>query len=77
MLLKIQQRLIQLDNLISSGATGPPKELAAKLNITERAWYQLRYELVHDLHVPIKYDRFKRSYVYEKSGNIFMGFEKL
>lgn len=76
MLWKIQQRLNYLDHLISLKATGPPKELAKKIHITERAWYKLREELVKDLHFPIAYDAKIRSYVYSCEGKIEMGFRK-
>lgn len=77
MLIKIQQRLQYLDRLISLKCTVSPKELADRLNISERAWYKLRDELVNDLQIPIVYDSTKRSYVYKEPGNIIMGFRKL
>lgn len=77
MLIKIQQRLQYLDQLITLKCTGSPKELAERLNLSERAWYKLRDELVNDLHIPLEYDSTKRSYVYKENGNIIMGFKKL
>ena len=76
MLWKIQQRLHYLDNLLTLQATGTPKELANKLRITERAWYNLRDELVQDLRIPIIYDTKQRSYVYAEKGYLKMGFQK-
>jgi predicted transcriptional regulator len=76
MLWKIQQRLHYLDSLLALQATGTPKELAKKLQITERAWYNLRDELVHDLHIPIIYDTKQRSYVYLEKGCLKMGFHR-
>ena len=77
MLYKIQQRLLFLDKLISLKSTGTPKELAKRLNMTERAWYNLRDQLVNDLKIPIVYDHFHRSYIYTEQGNFVMGFKKL
>jgi hypothetical protein len=75
MLWKIQQRLHYLDHLLTLEATGTPSELAKKLQITERAWYKLGTELVHDLHTPIIYDPKKRCYKYREKGTLKMGFQ--
>ncbi|WP_052353889.1 hypothetical protein [Flectobacillus major] len=77
MLWKICQRLNYLDKLIKQKATGTPKELAQKLGITERAWYKFRDELVNDLHLPIDYCPYTRSYVYTEEGSFEIGFRKL
>ncbi len=57
-------RIEQLDQLIRLKSTGSPKQLAAKLGISERAWYQLREELVHEFGFPISYCRRNRTYYY-------------
>lgn len=75
MLWKIQQRLHYLDHLLTLEATGTPKELAKKLQMTERAWYKLRNELIHDLHIPIIYDVKKGCYLYREKGTLKMGFQ--
>ncbi|MFM6914080.1 MAG: hypothetical protein ACKOUQ_04155 [Aquirufa sp.] len=76
MLWKIQQRLLYLDSLLALQATGTPKELAKKLQMTERSWYKLRDELIHDLQIPIVYNSKQRSYMYQEKGMIKMGFQR-
>ncbi len=76
MLWKIQQRLLYLDSLLALQATGTPKELAKKLQMTERSWYKLRDELIHDLQIPIVYNSKQRSYIYQEKGMLKMGFQR-
>jgi hypothetical protein len=76
MLWKIQQRLLYLESLLALQATGTPKELAKKLQMTERSWYKLRDELIHDLQIPIVYNSKQRSYMYQEKGMIKMGFQR-
>lgn len=67
-------RIHRLDALIRQKRTGPPKELAEKLNISERWLYIFLDELKTELDCPIRYDRGRRSYVYEKPGKVIMRF---
>jgi hypothetical protein len=69
-------RIKRLDTLIRQKRTGPPKELAGKLGISERWLYSLMEELKMELDCPIRYDRRRRSYVYEKPGKVVIGFTK-
>lgn len=69
-------RIRRLDALIRQKRTGPPKELAEKLGISERWLYIFMDELKTDLDCPIRYDRMKRSYVYEEPGEVFIGFRR-
>jgi len=68
-------RIERMDRLIRRKSTGNPKELAEKLNISERWLYIFLDELRSELDCPIRYDRRKRSYVYEIPGRIAIGFE--
>ena len=68
-------RIERMDRLIRRKSTGTPKELADKLNISERWLYIFLDELRSELDCPIRYDRRKRSYVYEIPGRIAIGFE--
>lgn len=70
-------RIQRLDHLIRKKCTGPPKELAAKLGISERWLYYLMEELKQDLGCPIRYDRTKKSYFYKVDGKFMIGFVKL
>lgn len=63
-----------MDTLIRQKRTGPPKELARKLNISERWLYCFLDELRTELGCPIRYDRNRRSYVYDKPGKLKIGF---
>jgi hypothetical protein len=77
MLWKYTERLKHINQLIRTKATGCPKELAAKLGLTERAWYKLRDELINDLNLPISYCPIIRSYYYKEEGSFEIGFKKL
>lgn len=68
-------RIERMDTLIRRKSTGSPKELAKKLNISERWLYIFLDELRTELGCPIRYDRRKRSYVYEVPGRITIGFK--
>lgn len=69
-------RIQRLDNLIRNKSTGPPKELASKLGISERWLFILLEELKLDLDCPIGYDRKQRSYYYKEDGKVVIGFVK-
>jgi hypothetical protein len=69
-------RIRRLDALIRQKRTGPPKELAEKLGISERWLYIFLEELKMELDCPIRYDRRKQSYVYEKPGKVVIGFTR-
>lgn len=69
-------RIRQLDLLIRQKRTGTPKELAEKLRISERWLYTLLDELRVDLECPIRYDRRRRSYVYDEPGKVMIGFTR-
>jgi hypothetical protein len=69
-------RIRRLDALIRQKRTGPPKKLARKLGISERWLYFLLDELKTELECPIRYDRRRRSYIYEKPGKVMIGFTK-
>jgi predicted transcriptional regulator len=71
---KLANRFQYLDTLIRKRATGTPKELAERLGITERAWYKIRDELIHDLNVPLAYDSQRQTYYYTEAGQFMFGF---
>lgn len=68
-------RIRRLDGMIRRKSTGSPKELADKLDISERWLYNLLDELKMELDCPIVYDRHRQSYVYKVSGEMFIGFQ--
>ncbi len=71
---KLANRFHHLNTLIRKRATGTPKELAERLGITERAWYKIRDELIHDLNVPLAYDPQRQTYYYTEAGQFVFGF---
>lgn len=54
----------RVDQLILTKSTGTPKQLAKRLNISERTWYYLLDQLRNDYAFPIIYDRFGGNYYY-------------
>lgn len=75
-LYKYLNRIERLDALIRRKSTGPPKELARKLDISERWLYKLLGELREELDCPIEYDQYKQSYVYRVKGKMVIGFQE-
>lgn len=69
-------RIEQLDALIRRKSTGPPKELARKLGISERWLYTFLGELKDELDCPIAYDPYRQSYIYEERGKVIIGFQE-
>jgi hypothetical protein len=67
-------RIERLDAMIRHKSTGPPKQLADSLGISERWLYIFLDELKSDLGCPIRYDRKRMSYVYEKPGKVTIRF---
>ena len=68
-------RLEQLDNLIRLKATGDPKTLARKLNISLRAVYDY-INVLKSLGAPINYNRHKGTYYYDEQGHFHFKFIK-
>ena len=66
-------RLDRLDQYIRERATGTPKQLAEKLDISER---QVRgyIKLFKDLGAPVRYSRKKITYYYVKAGTFNFNF---
>lgn len=74
---KYLRRIQRLDAMIRRKSTGPPEELARKLDISERWLYKFLRELKEEFDCPITYDHYRQSYVYEEQGQIVVGFEQL
>lgn len=70
-------RIRRLDAMIRRKSTGPPKELADKLDLSERWLYKFLRELKEEFDCPIKYDYYRQSYVYKEKGRIMVGFENI
>lgn len=68
-------RLEYLDTLIRLKATGNPKSLAKKLNISLRATYDY-INMLKSLGAPINYNRYKGTYYYDEQGYFCFKFIK-
>ena len=71
-----KNKLERIDQLIKMKATGTPKELAKKLNTTERNVYRIIKQL-KVIGCPIYFDKERKSYCYECSGKLMFEFEML
>lgn len=69
----IKDKIERLDHLIKLKATGSPKELAKKLDITERTVYRIIKQL-KEMGCPIYFDKARKSYCYEQQGNLTFKF---
>lgn len=63
----------QLDQLIRLKATGKPKQLANRLQMSEASLFRL-LEVMKKLNAPLKYDIYMQSYVYEHEVSFEFGF---
>lgn len=70
-------RIRRLDSMIRRKSTGPPEELAEKLDISERWLYKFLRELKEEFGCPITYDSYRQSYIYEEQGKMIVGFENI
>jgi predicted DNA-binding transcriptional regulator YafY len=66
-------RLKSLDYFIKSQTTGNARELAEKLEITERSVYNY-LNLMKSMGAPIVFSSYRQSYIYEDDGKFFIGF---
>lgn len=64
----------RIDKLIRIEATGSPKQLAQKLNLTERSVYNYINMMKKEFQAPIAYSHSKRSYIYRKKGRLILQF---
>jgi transcriptional antiterminator len=63
-------KIKHLIHLIKHEGTGTPVELAERLNLSERMIYNYVRLLKEDLRAPIEYNKFKKTYYFEKPGRI-------
>lgn len=68
-------RLERLNHLIHLKATGNPKILSHRLNISERSLYQY-ISLLKSLGAPVHYDRFRETYFYDNGFSFSFRFQK-
>jgi predicted DNA-binding transcriptional regulator YafY len=68
-------KLVRLDFLIRIKGTGTPKQLAMKLDVSERTLYEY-IGIMKDFGAPIKYSKLRRSYYYHDDGEFKISFQK-
>lgn len=57
-------------HLVEKERTGSPAELAEKLEVTERTIYAYVYTLKHELKAPIEFNKYRRTYCFERPGKL-------
>jgi predicted DNA-binding transcriptional regulator YafY len=72
---KFFDRLKRIDSLISLKNTGVPADLAEKLEISESILYEF-IGLMKELGAPIKWDNYRKTYIYETEGRMELKFLK-
>ncbi len=69
-----KEKLEKINTLIRLKATGTPKDLAKKLNTTERTVFRIIKQL-KEMGCPIFYNKQRESYCYEEKGKLIFKFE--
>lgn len=72
-LIKQIELLERMDQLVRLKATGRPRELARRLNISEATVFRL-IDTMKELNAPILYDLARQSYVYSEITSFKCGF---
>jgi hypothetical protein len=57
-------------HLIEKQRTGTPAELAEKLKVTERTIYSYVNILKNEMRAPIEYNKFRKTYQFERPGRL-------
>ena len=60
------RKIIRIHNFVSNMQTGSPKQLALKLNLSERMVYNYIAFMREELKAPIVYNNERLSYCYER-----------
>jgi hypothetical protein len=61
-------KIIKINDLIASGRSGTPRNMAIQLGVSERMLYHIIKFMKEELDAPIKYDRNKMRYYYDGVG---------
>ncbi len=72
-LLKQIELLERVDQLIRLKATGRPKRLAERLNVSEATVFRI-IDTMKAMHAPISYNIARQSYIYTETTNFKCGF---
>jgi predicted transcriptional regulator len=65
-----------LVELIDKKATGNPAEVAVKLHVSERMVYSYLEILKTEFHVPIKYNRSLKTYMFAEEGKLDLNWQE-
>ncbi|HLD53777.1 MAG TPA: HTH domain-containing protein [Sediminibacterium sp.] len=66
----------KLDHLICNANTGSAQDLARKMRLSTRCIYNY-INIMKTNGAPIIYNRSRKSFIYQKSGNFYFGFSQL
>ena len=72
--LKYIDRIERLHLLIKRKATGSPKELAHRLEVSQASVYEY-IKTMKEMGAPIVYDIYRKSYVYEKACSLNLRYD--
>lgn len=61
------RKIIRIHKLILAETTGKPKELAKRLEVSERSIYNYIAFIKSELNAPVEYDTLKKSYYYTQA----------
>jgi hypothetical protein len=64
------KKIIKINDLIASGRSGTPRNMAIQLGVSERMLYHIIKFMKEELDAPIKYDRNKMRYYYDGVGEL-------
>ena len=70
------RHLLRTDQLIRLKATGTPKDLASRLDVSERSVYNTIAYMKKYFNCPIAYSRARQTYYYTKKGEMRLAFRK-
>ena len=73
--LKFLHRMEYLVHLIKTKATGSPRELARKLEVSERTVYGL-LNMLKELEGPVCYDSLRKTYYFKNEGDFYFRFKR-
>lgn len=67
--------LITIIDLIQARNTGTPKELAEKVNVSERMVYKYIDQLKYQFNAPVKYDKNEKTYYFNENGSLNLNWQ--
>lgn len=62
------RKIDRIDQLIRLKATGTPKELCKRLEISKSTWHEFKKMMIEEFNFPIAYNRLEQTYYYTEQG---------